>query len=162
MSGVKSGGYTVTKHIDYCTMNCSGPTCSKAECNQLCIHMYTCDKACYDFNNGHICKHIHRVHSIIQTSTTTTEHPKNQAISDELHLEDSDYSFDPLEYAESIIPPQQGTRNRMYMYTTHNVYHRRNFGPPPTMLVSFLLFLVPVLSIIHHGSFRIAILSPTS
>ena len=92
----------------------------------------------------------------------TTEHPKNQAISDELYLEDSDYSFDPLEYAESIIPPQQGTRNCMYMYTTHNVYHRRNFGPPPTMLVSFLLSLVPVLSIIHHGSFRIAILSPTS
>ena len=92
MSGIKSGGYTVTKHTDYCTMNCSGPKCSKAECNQLCIHMYTCDKACYDFNNGHI-------------STTTTEHPNNQAISDELHLEDSDYSFDPLEYAESIIQP---------------------------------------------------------
>ena len=77
--------------------------------------MYTCDKACYDFNNGHICKHI-RVHSITQTSTTT-EHTNNQPSSEELHLEDS-YELDPLEYAESIIPPQQGTHNN-YMYTMY-------------------------------------------
>ena len=25
--------------------------------------MYACDKACYDYHNGHVCKHIHRVHS---------------------------------------------------------------------------------------------------
>ena len=115
MSGVKSGGYTVTKIADQCAKNCSGPICTKAECNHLCIHMYTCDKACYDFNNGHICKHIHRVHSITQTSTTT-EHTNNQPSSEELHLEDS-CELDPLEYAESIIPPQQGTLNNYYMYT---------------------------------------------
>ena len=28
--------------------------------------MYKCDSKCYNFNNGHICKHIHRVHSILQ------------------------------------------------------------------------------------------------
>ena len=78
--------------------------------------MYTCDKACYDFNNGHICKHIHCVHSLTQTSTTTIEHTINQASSEELHLEDS-YDFDPLQYAESIIPPQQGTHNCMYIHT---------------------------------------------
>ena len=78
--------------------------------------MYTCDKACYDFNNGHICKHIHRVHSITQASTTAIEHTNNQPSSEEMRLEDS-YELDPLEYAESIIPPQQGTYiNYMYMY----------------------------------------------
>ena len=117
MSGVKSGGYTVTKVADQCAKDCCGPICTKAECNQLCIHMYTCDKACYDFNNGHICKHIHRVHSITQTriSTTTTEHTNNQTSSEELSLEES-YDLDPLEYAESIIPPQQGTHTTtLYM-----------------------------------------------
>ncbi len=97
MSGVKSGGYTVTKVADQCAKDCCGPMCTKAECNQLCIHMYTCDKACYDFNNGHICKHIHRVHSITQTriSTTTTEHTNNQTSSEELSLEES-YDLDPF------------------------------------------------------------------
>ena len=55
MSRVKSGGYIVTKVADKCAENCFGLTCTKAECGQLCMHMYTCDKACYDFNNGHIC-----------------------------------------------------------------------------------------------------------
>ena len=27
--------------------------------------MYKCGSTCYSFNNGHICKHIHRVHSLI-------------------------------------------------------------------------------------------------
>ena len=26
--------------------------------------MYTCDDRCHDYGNGHICKHIHRVHSL--------------------------------------------------------------------------------------------------
>ena len=25
--------------------------------------MYTCDEACYDYNNGHVCCHIHHIHS---------------------------------------------------------------------------------------------------
>ena len=28
--------------------------------------MYKCGSTCYNFNNGHICKHIHRVHSLLQ------------------------------------------------------------------------------------------------
>ena len=44
MSGVKSGGYIVTKVADKCAENCFGPTCTKAECGQLYMH-----------NNGHIC-----------------------------------------------------------------------------------------------------------
>ena len=41
-----------------------GVTCTAPECQFLCPHMYTCDKKCYDFNNEHICKHIHKVHSL--------------------------------------------------------------------------------------------------
>ena len=29
--------------------------------------MYACDQAFYDYNNGHVCKHIHRVHLITAT-----------------------------------------------------------------------------------------------
>jgi len=32
------------------------------ECGFLCCHMYKCDEQCYDYGNGHICKHIHCVH----------------------------------------------------------------------------------------------------
>ena len=109
MSGVKCGGYVVTKIADKCAENCFGPTCTKAECGQLCMHMYTCNKACYDFNNGHICKHIHRVHSITQSQIiTTTEHTAIQTFREEMPLENN-FELDLLEYAESIIPPQEGT-----------------------------------------------------
>ena len=41
--------------------------------------MYTCDSRCYDYGNGHICKHVHRVHSLQQighqeTSEVDLEH----------------------------------------------------------------------------------------
>ena len=42
-----------------------GVTCTTPECQFLCPHMYTCDKKCYNFNNEHICKHIHKVHSLV-------------------------------------------------------------------------------------------------
>lgn len=104
MSGVKCGGYVVTKISDKCAENCFRPTCTKAECGQLCMHMYTCDKAWYDFNNGHICKHIHRVHSITQSQIiTTTEHTAIQTFREEMPLENS-FELDLLEYAELIIP----------------------------------------------------------
>ena len=86
MSGVKSGGYTVTKVADQCAKDCCGPMCTKAECNQLCIHMYTCDKTCYDFNNGHICKHIHRVHTLHHSNSDFYHNNRthNQTSSEEM------------------------------------------------------------------------------
>lgn len=38
--------------------------CTSPECSFLCYHMYSCDSRCYSYNNGHICEHIHRVHSL--------------------------------------------------------------------------------------------------
>ena len=38
--------------------------CVALECGNLCYHQYRCDPSCYDYANGHICKHLHRVHSL--------------------------------------------------------------------------------------------------
>ena len=86
MSGIKVCGYTVTKVADKCMEDCSGPVCKRVECDQLCIHMYKCDvKACYDFN-GHLCKHIHHVHSLLHTQATTvmTGHTDHQPLEEGL------------------------------------------------------------------------------
>ena len=70
ISGCNPDGYTVIYQHTTCP-ECSpqsqhdGVTCTAPECQFLCPHMYTCDKKCYDFNNGHICKHIHKVHSLV-------------------------------------------------------------------------------------------------
>ena len=112
ISGVKVGGYRVAKVADKCADDCSGPKCNRAECDHLCIHMYSCDKACYDYNNGHLCKHIHRVHSMLKsqgtcTTSTTSELTEPQSL-DGGFLSDDEDELDPLEYAESTAPPQQG------------------------------------------------------
>ena len=76
-SGIKPNGYLVTKLKEECC-DCAGqPTlalCTRKECVFLCWHMYACDQACYDYHNGHVCKHIHRVHS-----ATTHLQPIGQA-----------------------------------------------------------------------------------
>ena len=55
-------------------------TCTALECSCLCIHMYKCDSKSYTFNNGHICKHIHRVHSLSQVrSQDSTMEPIEEA-----------------------------------------------------------------------------------
>lgn len=36
--------------------------------------MYVCDDRCYDYGNGHICKHVHRVHSL-QRVENSEVHP---------------------------------------------------------------------------------------
>lgn len=49
------------------TVHCRHPTwyAHKKSANFfVCTCSYMCDPLCYDFNNGHLCKHIHRVHSM--------------------------------------------------------------------------------------------------
>lgn len=68
-SGTNSDGYVVSR-ISPCCVVCRGTlspshlVCTQEECKFLCVHMYMCDPLCYDFNNGHLCKHIHCVHSL--------------------------------------------------------------------------------------------------
>ena len=78
------------------------------ECEYLCYHMYQCQ--CYDFKNGHICKHVHRVHSMKKHNERQTKAEKHEhtsrldAMADEGNVSD----VDPLEHAESVVPPKRG------------------------------------------------------
>ena len=59
----KLSGYIVTLINPDC--NCTDQMkCIKPQCASLCYHMYTCDTFCYDYTNGHICKHIHHIKSL--------------------------------------------------------------------------------------------------
>ena len=73
---------------------CNGPLCTKSECLKLCLHMYSCDKACYDYNNGHICKHIHRVHSFLAHQANGVD-----------QFQETIEMKNDIEYAESGITP---------------------------------------------------------
>ena len=35
--------------------------------------MCKCDPLCFDFNNGHLCKHIRHVHSLLQHTVRISE-----------------------------------------------------------------------------------------
>ena len=74
VSGSTPQGYCVIRsQVAPCT-ECEpkGKICAATECKCLCIHMYRCDSRCYSYNNGHICKHIHRVHSLSQIKQPAT------------------------------------------------------------------------------------------
>ena len=72
--------------------------CSRAECQYLCYHMYSCDQQCYDYSNGHICKHIHRAHSLwLQSNDIDDDSFFCAEDNGESHVE----SDSPLEIAES-------------------------------------------------------------
>lgn len=70
-SGQIPDGYLVVRKLSRCSQ-CSSESvhCSATECDFLCLHMYECDSRCFDYTNGHICKHIHRVHSLGHESST--------------------------------------------------------------------------------------------
>ena len=98
--------------------------------------MYRCDSKCYSYNNGHICKHIHRVHSLSQieqpatTIEATQEKPdgmgqqcdsvdESYAMNDEVELDDcavNDEVKPNVVYGESVSNPQRGTCT-YYQYT---------------------------------------------
>ena len=71
-----TSGYVVTKR-DACDKCNDFKVCRKTECSFLCPHMYTC--SCYDYNNGHVCKHIHRVHYLhFMAHTLQSESPESK------------------------------------------------------------------------------------
>lgn len=113
-------GYTVEQVSDVCSKCIPGttsillPTCTKEECGFVCMHMYKCDPLCYDYTNGHICKHIHRIRSLHNATIdhvdgcvngdTTLDRPGD----DEGDDESSSSDLDILSYAETCIPHSQG------------------------------------------------------
>ena len=73
--------------------------CTSPECHYLCPHMYNCDPTCYEYNNGHICKHIHRVHSLVKNSDLHCSLDENSV--------PLNYEIE-VSYAESVFPPEKG------------------------------------------------------
>ena len=75
-SSIHTSGYVVTKR-DACKKCNDFKVSRKTECSFLCPHMYTC--SCYDYNNRHVCKHIHRVHSLhFVTHTLQSKRPESE------------------------------------------------------------------------------------
>lgn len=104
VSGCNRDGYSV-KHIQECSPStCSSSTsCTEAECGFLCSHMYSCDHLCYDYNNGHVCKHIHRVHSMVHQEKVNICSPSSQEVCD--HVPND---FDTVSYTGSIFDSHKG------------------------------------------------------
>ena len=111
VSGSSPDGYDVQQILTSCS-DCginSTSVCTTKECGYLCYHMYKCSSSCYDFNNRHICKHIHRVHSLansISASSTGADGANNLQSTP---LENITDDFDTLSYADSVYIPQTGT-----------------------------------------------------
>ena len=45
--------------------------------------MYKCDEACYDYNNGHICRHIHCVHSSVTQHSVAQSDKASSSVTEE-------------------------------------------------------------------------------
>ena len=108
----KRGGqeYIVEKITEGCEL-CKEDknVCTLPHCNWLCYHMYACSQQCYSYTNGHICKHIHRVHSLMSSAKDMKceDNSVNQQM-DKSNLPMDITEEDPFSYAEAVVQPQQG------------------------------------------------------
>lgn len=103
ISGINPKGYCV-EHLHSCSSSeCSlqlDQICTAPDCQFLCPHMYTCDGNCYDYNNGYLCKHIHRVHSLFIAVPQEQQHNQSDMSDSTLDME--------LNFAESVFDPCKG------------------------------------------------------
>ena len=113
MSGKQPDGYSVKQIMESCT-NCTQEImCTETDCKQLCYHMYTCDEYCYDYTNGHLCKHIHRAHSLrLKTQECEPEPDYHELQSEPENNSDID---DPLEFAENVRNLSTGSYHTLYI-----------------------------------------------
>ena len=124
VSGTTPEGYTITRCQMATCKQCisEGSTCTATECNCLCIHMYKCDSKCYNFNNGHICKHIHRVHSILQLQDHQAESIEAEHTVQDLGQQQCEITENTehpsLVYANSDADPQRGLYIAISIFTT--------------------------------------------
>ena len=94
--------------------------------------MYKCDSKCYEFNNGHICRHIHTVHSLALACGKTVCGTASQQmcqVNDAIGIltkdegegygsSDDDHTL--LAYAESVCNPSNGESKSSYFYLVLN------------------------------------------
>lgn len=120
ISGRQPNGYSVKQAMESCnTCTHESLMCTESECKKLCYHMYTCDPYCYEYTNGHICKHIHRVHSLKVQECAPYYQPDAHEFLNSHDKEDEEDSEmdDPLEFAENVRNPSTGTYSTC-TYTT--------------------------------------------
>lgn len=65
----ETDNYIIEAMLDDCSQEHCYSKCKNLPCINLCYHMYQC--SCSDYHNGHICKHIHKIHSLSSVSDTT-------------------------------------------------------------------------------------------
>ena len=85
--------------------------CLQQECQFLCRHMYHCDPTCYDYSNGHICKHIHRIHTVARY--VQCRNPDNEGQLDLLEQQEDDSSGEGMDYTSCA------DHQRACMYSMH-------------------------------------------
>jgi len=129
VSGATVKGYTIvrcqTATCDQCALD--GSICTAPECGSLCIHMYKCGSACYSFNNGHICKHIHRVHSLLQLKQPLDEQTgpiENKHTTDdfgEVQHDSEDVKPMNVIYADSALDSCTGIQTKFYYSFIYNI-----------------------------------------
>ncbi|XP_065902962.1 uncharacterized protein [Dysidea avara] len=96
-SGNHFPGYTITKLATTCrNTNC---TIKCKICGGLCYHLYKCDDMCYDYMNGNLCKHLHRIHSLLVDSAEEVQLDDSadveMVVMDE-ETEDTEETHDPI------------------------------------------------------------------
>ncbi|XP_062599776.1 uncharacterized protein LOC134261354 isoform X2 [Saccostrea cucullata] len=62
--------YTIIVKAQKCPETHCYTKCKKVPCLDLCRHILTCN--CHDFEEGNICKHMHKVMSLLNKDTLTT------------------------------------------------------------------------------------------
>ena len=96
-SSIDTNGYLVTRMKDSCAECPELVVCRKARCIFLCRHMYKC--FCYDYNNGHLCKHVHCIYSLYLTSHAVppeNEYLKTSTNQPETESRDADIDEDHI------------------------------------------------------------------
>ena len=79
--------------------NCM-PQCTEDDCLYLCRHMIAC--TCYDYQHGHLCKHVHKVKSL-QVKHQDIEIIDQPHADDDQHADDSP---DQEPFQIGVVPPK--------------------------------------------------------
>ncbi|XP_065842625.1 uncharacterized protein [Oscarella lobularis] len=96
--GVWRVGDSVVKY-DECPESDSSRTCDEGDCKNFCHHNYTC--SCFDYETGHVCKHLHKVASAMFRNNSDSEMVP-YTISSTQRSDPEDCENSKLDYAREI------------------------------------------------------------
>ena len=111
-TGLSEDGYSVTEKNGVCSQSVCHIKCSRSECGSLCRHMYDCE--CYDYANGHICKHIHAVRIHNHMRATSDEANATEACATPV--------FNTASDKENTLPGEVYTCTCIWLYAYACIY----------------------------------------